>query len=115
MERLKQIEIEICAINYQLLPLEKRQRELIVERRKLHSLNFIKENSVRLDDVELSEGNGKPFFNRVNDFSRWMKNHSITRRFCEWNNTIYLTSEIMSGRMDPTAPGSVKDLEKVNV
>jgi len=57
---LAQIEAEIEQIAGQMKPLIARTEALNRERRRLKSVAFIEANSVRIEDVEMSSGDGKP-------------------------------------------------------
>lgn len=107
---LEQVERELADIAEQMRPLAKRTEELNRERRRLRSEAFIAANNVKRDDVEMSSGEGKPWFGMVSEFAKWMKANKVTKRFCEWNETIYFTAEIIAGRLDPEAPSTIREL-----
>ena len=106
---LKQIELEIQQIAEQMKPLIARTDVLNRERRRLKSVAFIEANNVRREDVEMSSGDGKPWFGTAWQFGEWLKANS-DKRFCEWNETIYLTAELAEGRMDSEASGTISEL-----
>jgi len=106
---LAQIEAEIEQIAGQMKPLIARTEALNRERRRLKSVAFIEANSVRIEDVEMSSGDGKPWFGTAWEFGKWLKANS-DKRFCEWNETIYFTAELAEGRMDSKASGTISEL-----
>ena len=108
---VEEVELELADIAEQMRPLRKRSADLQRELRRLRSKAFISANRVERDDVEMSSGDGKPWFGTVFEFAKWMKANKTTKRFCEWNETIYFTAEIIAGRMDPDASATINELE----
>ena len=106
---IEQVKRELADIADKMKPLAARAEVLNRERRRLQSIAFIEANGVRKDDVEMSSGNGKPWFGTVWEFATWLKTNS-TKRFCEWNESIYFTAEIVRGRMDQEAPATIREL-----
>jgi len=106
---IQAIEAELQSIDDQMRPLRARAATLKNELRRLRSLAFIEANNVTIDDVELSSGDGKPWFGHINSFAAWLRQNS-TRRFCEWNGQLYFTAEIIARRMDPNAMGRMAEL-----
>lgn len=106
---VQEIDIEITKLHSQIHQLKQKVELLESTKRHLKSKAFIELYSVTKNQVELSDGEGKPWFGTVHEFGGWLKRHS-SKRFCEWNSYIYLTSEIIAGRMDREACGLVSDL-----
>lgn len=106
---LKEVEAELRFIAEQMKPLMKRSSELNRERRRLKSIAFIEANGVRREDVEMSSSDDKPWFGNIMQFGEWLKSNS-NKRFCEWNEMIYFTVEVVNGRMDPDAAGTIREL-----
>lgn len=109
---IEQIEIELASIAEQMRPLAARCEVLNRELRKLLSQRWIAVNGVTKANLQLSAGDGVPCFSMLNNFAKWLRNTNCTKRFCEWNGTIYFTSEIIGGRMDPNATGRVEDVTR---
>lgn len=107
---LAEIEAEIADIAAKLKPLGERIEELERVKRKLVSRNWIAANNVTRDQVELSDGDDKPFFCDVFEFGKWMKENNVKKRFCEWNGLIYFTAEIIAGKMDRNASACIDHL-----
>lgn len=107
---LEEVEAELRSTEEQMKPLAARWEQLNRERLRLKSVAFIEANGVRREEVEMSSGDGKPYFSTVWEFAKWMKANKVTKRFCEWNQRIYFTAEIILGRMDPEAPATICDL-----
>jgi hypothetical protein len=104
-----EVKAELKQLAGKMKPLAQRTAILDRECQRLSSLAFIEVNNVQKHDVEMSSGDGKPWFGSVRVFAEWLAENS-TRRFCEWNSRIYFTAEIINGRMDPGVPGCVDDL-----
>ena len=105
-----QIERELKQIQLQIDPLAERSDRLNREIQRLRSLEFITLNHVRKEDIEMSIGDGKPWFNTIWDFAEWLKLNS-TKRFCEWNERIYFMAQIINGSMSHgETPGTIREL-----
>lgn len=107
---LDQIDAEIADVTSAIKPLSNRLEALKRERIHLLSRNWIAANGVSIENVELSSGDGKPYFGIAYKFIEWLKANS-TKRFCEWNGRIYYTSEMITGRMDyDSSPALLDDV-----
>lgn len=106
-----EIQSEISAIDSTMKPLKDRRRQLIEDATRLKSLAWIDANGVKLEDVELSDGDGKPWFGDINTFAEWLKANS-KKRFCEWNTGVFFTSDIIAGRMDWANCGRLEHLQQ---
>lgn len=99
---IAELERQSLAVTTQLLAAKR-------ERWRLKSVAFIEANNITRDDVELSHGDDRPWFETIVEFGKWLTSNS-TKRFCEWNETIYFTDDIIAGRMDHDAPGMISEL-----
>lgn len=108
--RLTELKREIMRLSAQIKPLTERLTVLGAERRDLESRIFITVNNIKKDDVELSSGEGKPWFGTYVEFGKWLKINS-TKPWAEWNGGIYSTSDVILGRMPYDSPGCVSNLE----
>mgnify|MGYP001612032416 CR=1 FL=1 len=111
MSAIEAIDIELVQISKQLKPLLDRQAALRTKRRELASMAFIEANAITKDDVELSSGDGKPYFTFVHQFVEWLRSKNKCKRFAEWNGTIYFTSDLLSRRMPGDRPARIEDLK----
>lgn len=102
------IQEEINQIQAQMRPLMQRLDQLNHQLRKEKSAEWIRVNNVRLSDVELSSGDDKPWFGMVSEFANWLKDNS-TKRYAEWNDRIYHTSDLVAGRL-PDMPATIDDI-----
>lgn len=107
---MKTIEQQIDEVVEQIRPLEKKLEKLRYEKRHKDSRDFISANRITLEAVEMSDGPGKPRFGHIADFVEWLKTNS-TKRWAEWNMTIYFQSDLKAGRM-PEMPAVIYDLKK---
>jgi hypothetical protein len=112
MSELERIDAEIkSAINqingYQIVADELRRA-----RRELLSKQFIEKYKPTLDEIEMSSGEGKPYFGHVWAFTHWMKENNIDKRFCEWNEMVYLASDMLQGRMSQTEFTAIEDIKR---
>lgn len=107
--RLLAVSREIKATESAIRPLAEKLERLNRERRDLESVSFIAANKIRKDEVEMSSGDGKPWFGTVYEFGRWIRTHAISKPWAEWNGRIYHASDLMNGRM-PDMPGCTSDL-----
>lgn len=82
---------KIAALSVQMLVLKEQQSDL-------ESENFIKKNKIKLRNVELSDGKGKPYFLNARQFGLWLKYNS-TKKWAEWNGRIFSSKDIIDGTM----------------
>lgn len=104
------IKAEIERLSANIAPTVREISRLNGELRKAKSVEFIRANGITKDQVELSDGEGKPHFMIITSFIDWMKQNNCQKRWAEWNTRIYSTSELFGGRMDPEAPGLMEDM-----
>lgn len=107
-ESLDQVEREIKTFEDQIAPLWGKLVLLRKERATLRSKLFIEVNKITKADVEMSSGDGKPYFGVVYEFAKWLSANS-TKRWAEWNGRIYHVSDLVNGRM-PDMDGRVDEL-----
>lgn len=108
--RLTEIKREMMGLSARIKPLQEQLAVLGSERRALESRIFIGVNGIKRDDVELSSGEGKPWFGTYVEFGRWLKINS-SKPWAEWNGWIYNASDVITGRLPYDAPGCVSELE----
>lgn len=101
---------KISEISKEINPLLEQRELLNRQLRDVQSVDFIKANDIKKSNVQLSDGDGVPYFGIATKFGEWMVKNS-TKKWCEWNGSIYLSSEIERGRMSRDAPGRYSDLE----
>ena len=108
--KIDDIERELDLLTKELRPLLDKQWRLNEALRKAKSLQYIKVNNISLSDVEMSSGDGKPYFGHIKQYGEWLKLNS-DKPYCEWNEEIYLTSEIINGFLRSDGTGLVEDLK----
>lgn len=107
---IEAIDNELARIESQVKPLLATMDALRRQRRELASKAFITANGITKADVELSSGDGKPWFGMVQEFVKWLKTQSSHKRFAEWNETIYFTTDLLAGRMPLDMPATIREL-----
>lgn len=112
MRTIESIEAEIAGLEVQIGPLANRLQKLGAELRDCKSKQFISVNGITRDEVEMSSGDGKPYFGSVWGFTDWMRRKPNKKRWAEWNGRIYHTSDLLNGVMPDDMPGLVDDLPK---
>ena len=108
---LHDIKQQIDRHNVAIAALEERRDKLKREYCHLRSMQFIELHGITLSDVQISEGEGVPYFGDIRTFSEWMKSTNCRKRFCEWNGRLYNTQEVINGFMEHDPPGRYEDLE----
>jgi hypothetical protein len=98
----------IASLEAEIRPLADRLQKLKRQKRKVDSRDFIAANRITLDDVEMSIGDKKPWFETAWEFGKWLAGNS-KKVWAEWNGRIYLTSDLVNGRM-PDMPGETNHL-----
>ncbi len=106
--RLEEVKDELQVVNQELSPLEVKREILRAELRKLESLVFIKSNNIQKADIELSNGEDRPWFKDIYEFAQWLKGHK-KKPWCEWNGRIYRTAELTQGEIRIGAAQGVVD------
>ena len=109
MMEINEIKELIEKINKQIKPLLKEKERLNANLRKEESLAFIRANNITKNDVQRCDDKDMPWLGDVCKFGEWLKMNS-SKKWCCWNNSLYLASEIIAGRMARKAPGSYEDL-----
>ncbi len=99
---------EIERLEHVIAPLAQQLESTRRTLRKVEAAEFVMVNRITKDDVELSDGKGKPFFHHISNFIDWMRTHS-TKNWAEWNTRIYRMSDLMAGRM-PETPACIDDV-----
>jgi hypothetical protein len=113
MSELEQIEADIKSVVNQIKSCQAVVDELRKAKRELLSKRFIEKHKPTIGEVEMSSGEGKPYFGHVWAFTHWMKENNIDKRFCEWNEIVYLTSEMLQGRMSQTEFTTIEDIKQL--
>lgn len=108
---IEETKIEIASLEAQIKPLAEKLNTLRRQRERLESAAFIAGNKITVDDVEMSSGEGKPWFGNVSSFALWLKANKSTKRFAEWNGVIVFMSDLLNGNLIYTA-GYISDLDK---
>lgn len=103
------LEKEIQEIKALITPLadrlQKLERTLVSEK----SREFVRVNHITRADVQLSNGNGVPWFGVINVFCRWLETHQPRKPWAEWNGRIYRSSDLIEGHM-PDTPVLMEDV-----
>lgn len=104
------IDTEISEVEAAIKPLSERLESLRRRKREEASRSFIAANNITASDVEMSSGDGKPWFGTVWKFGKWLKDQPKQKPWAEWNGRIYHSVDLMNGRM-PDMPGLAEDLK----
>lgn len=99
--RIEELETRLAAIERELQPLLVLQRRIKQELNTIKSREFIRINGITADDVEMSEGEDKPFFGEISVFAKWLRENS-TKKWAEWNTSIHLTQDLLNGKWSNT-------------
>lgn len=110
MKTLSELQKEIETVRSRIEPLSAELTSLLKQKRHARSVEFITANKIVEDDVELSDGEGKPWFGNVWAFANWMKLTQSSKRWAEWNGIIYYASDLLNGKFPNDMPGMVSDL-----
>mgnify|MGYP001260578958 CR=1 FL=1 len=109
---IEEIDKELEQLAIQLKPLHEREDQLQRQKRECLAKSFITANKITNADVELSSGDGKPYFSVISQFVVWLRSQPANKRFAEWNETIYFTTDLLAGRMPPDMPATIRDLKE---
>lgn len=109
MRTTSEIESELQRLVSEVQPLNIRVSRLRAERDEAMSREFIAVNRITRKDVQMSGGEGVPFFGVVTSFGDWMKANNNPKRWAEWNGRIYHSSDLMNHRMQDM-PGLVEHI-----
>ena len=101
----------IAALEAEIQPLSDRLQKLKRQKREVDSRDFIAANRITRDDVEMSSGEKKPWFETVWEFGEWLAGNS-KKVWAEWNGTIYHAADLVNGRM-PDMPAETDHLQNV--
>lgn len=104
-----ELNAEIENIEKQISPLVNHKVSLMRERDQLRAKEWITTSRITRDDVQLSSGDGIPWFGHIATYREWLQKQKQPRMFAEWNDQIYYTRDIISGQMREL-PATIKDL-----
>ncbi len=105
---IAELEDQVASTQAQIAPLASRLEQLNRQLREAKSRQFISANNITKEDVEMSSGDGKPWFGIVTDFEDWLRDNS-SKRWAEWNGRIYNASDLIRHKM-PDSPGETRHL-----
>lgn len=108
--RLEEVSALLKETDDQLESLLKRRDSLRKERDSPSSQAFILANGIRRSDVEMSDGDERPYFGTICEFSKWLRINS-QKNWAEWNTVIYRQSDLKAGRMPSDMPARIGDLQ----
>ena len=90
-------------------------RKISAEERRLREVRYrqnIANLDIKLEDVQLSSGNGMPLISDAYHFRRWMPDNS-TKLFCEWNTLVYSTAGFPDNLDNPLCDmNTLRDADK---
>lgn len=98
MSKYECLESEINRLEVHIKELQTKQGVLQERLRGAKAQDYIKEHNITADDIEMSEGDNKPYFRVVRQFIEWVKECNSSKRYMEWNTQIHLTSDMLAGR-----------------
>lgn len=110
MTELETIEAQLKELIEESRALQKKIDALSNKKAELLSLAYIKEHNITPDDVEFLDGEGMPYFSILFKWAQWLAANS-TKRFCEWNNRVYLTGDVINQNL-PDSVCRVNDLRR---
>ena len=96
---------ELDNLNERLAPMLRRKAELENILRDKRSRDWIKENGVTAENLQLSTGAGIPWHATLWRYAKWLSTLSPRPRFCEWNGRIYHTEELICESAPVAPPG----------
>lgn len=110
--KAKAIEIQqqITALRARIAPLNAEIAALERQHRDAVSREWIAAQKLKLEEVERSSGDDKPWFGHIKQFADWLNANNCQKPFCEWNGCLYPTKEIIAGHMRREAPGLFEHL-----
>lgn len=100
----------IAALDTRLAPLLAERDALKRQYDEARSREWIAANSVTRADVICSDEKGAPYHGNLWNFCDWIRTSGRKERWAEWNGRIYSSAELMTGRMEPDAPGRYEDV-----
>lgn len=93
---------EIALLDQAIGPLVEKKERLLRELRETESRTFIEVNNIRRNDVQLSSGEGLPYFGNVFTFIAWLRSQKEVKLWSEWNTQLHYTSKLLAEKFDPT-------------
>ena len=100
----------LTELEEKLKPMLTRRARLRVSLRQAKSTEFILANNITREDVEMSRGDGVPWFYDFDAFGQWLRDNSI-KKWAEWNGRIFLRDDVVNGEFKDV-PGMVDSLPK---
>lgn len=84
-----EINNELKTIEAEMRSLHARKDVLLNMENTARSKQWAKDNGVTLDQIQLSQGEGMPYFMDLYSFSAWNLTNPIKKKFFEWNKKVY--------------------------
>ena len=100
---------ELIKIEFDLECLNNRHRFIKEKVSRWKSIQFISDNNIKAADVEMSADHVMPG-ESISKFGGWLKTNS-KKHWCEFNNRIYLTSEVIDGSVELNGIGRISELD----
>lgn len=72
---------------------------------------WVTTNAITPDRVQMSSGGDVPWFGHIRQFVEWLRGQGAPRPYAEWNGRIYLTTDLLNGRM-PETPGLAEHVQE---
>jgi len=104
-----QKEVEEIRVRERLLLGQRRAIEN--EIRTILSKQFIIDNYITLNDIQVASGDDIPYHGDCSEYGKWLKTNNITKKYCEWNGRLYLTCDMINGQPTQT-PAQIEDVPK---
>lgn len=105
----EQIKAEIESLEARIDPLQRALAPLQRSYREALSREFIVANSITRDQIELSAGEGKPWFGHLRAFVIWLGQQNPRKPWAEWNGYLYSTQKLLCDDWRET-PGRFEDV-----
>lgn len=91
---------DIRIIESKIRGLENTKRHIQEIIDKENSLKFIHENGINKSNTQSTDGDSIPYFMHISKYGEWLQYN--TNPWCEWNQAIYRTIDIVEGKYDRT-------------
>ena len=93
----ERLEIEIAELEKRSESVNRALRVCRENLRALKAKEFIRINKITMDDIEMPEGDGKPYFHTIDAFIDWLRKNS-TKNWAVWNTQLHRASDLLAGR-----------------
>jgi hypothetical protein len=106
LERRVRVQTEVVVLENNVLI------ELKSALRKAKAAEEVERRNIRLEDVELSSGDDRPWFKSFWRFRDWLiREGKLSKQYVEWNRQLHPMDNVLANKFEPLNAATIDDLK----